>query len=263
MDLPNNNQNKQMNSVNTRGVQFYNAGSILFPSTLVVGGWNGMITLKIHPAKDKTQQTASSVYDYDKSIQTAINGEQAIMLSKGITTKIIPSLETKENCTIGVIVGGYNMVLISNGINKGCNPFIAIYKEINESFVPEQKIYYEFNNNELIENYEEIKSENIVKSIIPSELLYFNQVLIEYSKSFSNAIVHSFRVVDKSSRDRQYEINKALASQLGIQFSSNYNSNRRSTGSSPFNNVSNESKGKNELQVENVETLDSLDGFMS
>lgn len=258
MEFFNNNQNKnEKKSVNTTGVQFYNNESILFPSTLIVGGWNTMLTLKIHPAKDKTQQSSSSIYDYEKNVQCALTGEQAFLLAKAIKEKVIPSIGGNENITVGVTVGTNNMVVISNGVGKKCNPFLAIYRNINNNFEPEVKIYYEFNCGDIIANYEEVKSENIRKETVPHELMYFGEILMEYAKSFGNATYHSIRYQDRYYREKQVEVSKALANNLGI--SSSNNGYQRRQNNSPFNSV----PAQQEASVENVSSMDSLDSFLN
>lgn len=259
MDLGTNNNNKQQLRTFTRGPQFYNAESILFPSTLVVGGWDRMISLKVHPAKDKSMQTTSSVYDYEKAIQTAITPQQALDLYHIIMEKIIPSLsaETPEKIQIGIPIAGVNMVLISNGVNKGCNPYLAIYKNINQDFVPEQKIYYEFNTSDRIYDYDECKSVEMRKEVGVTELEYFALVLYKFASALSGAEYHSMMEYNKFIKAKEIQKTNAIASALGVELpSGNGQRNYRQKDDGPnWGDTQSEDIGGKISQVDNLESF--------
>lgn len=221
----------------TRGIQFYNADSLLYPSTLCVGGWDKMISLRINPAKERSARTATSVYDYEKTVITAITPFQALILHDIIMDKIIPSLQEKnpEKIKIGFPINGVHMVAISNGVDKGSNPYLAIYKNISQDLIPEQKIYYEFNIATIVNNYEECKSAETTYSQEMSELKYFAKLLKHYALVLGGAEYHSNMEYGKYNRERD---------------------NLRKAGSINWSELS-----SSNIEDPKVPTIDSLDNF--
>ena len=88
-----NQNNKQNKSVNSRGFQFYNKDSV-DPGTLIVSLWNQHVVLKMHPAKEPSKQTETSVYDYDKSINLVIPPVIMETIARTCFDKFIPALES-------------------------------------------------------------------------------------------------------------------------------------------------------------------------
>ena len=141
-----NNKRDYSDNINTNGFQLFNKDGF-DPSTLVVGYWNTFITLKIHPAKEKSQQTETSVYDYGKSIAVTLTDRSVYELAGLINTEIIPAVNEKRELTLTVLSGVNNGVIISSGValagGKEPKPYIALVKGIDPNTrIPESIIAY-------------------------------------------------------------------------------------------------------------------------
>ena len=67
-------------SINTKGFQFYNADGF-GNSTLKLDLWNdAFISIKIHPAKAKNEQTEREKFDYERVMSTALSVNKACEL---------------------------------------------------------------------------------------------------------------------------------------------------------------------------------------
>lgn len=147
----NGNQQPKRESVYTNGYQLYNSETNIYPSTLQLSHWDNFARFTICPAKDKSQRTENSVYDYDTKISSALGVNQCVTLLRKIEDKIEPAMKTGEQCSVGVVTGGNNQLAVYTN-NGQC--MLMIFKDIDaQTKQPSQKYGYVFNNTMVIENY--------------------------------------------------------------------------------------------------------------
>lgn len=198
--------NKQQVNVNTRGIQLMNKDGF-DPSTLVLGFWNEMMSLKMHPALEPSKQTATSVYDYETSFQTILNVEKAQLLLKKIKEKVLPAIETKEEASVGIMIGEDTLVVVGTGVKQfsELKPFVGIFKGLNENKSAETMICFEFKATETINNYDPMTGDHEIETDSYPHLDIFISYLETGIKALIHAETHSIRHVDKFFRDRLLE----------------------------------------------------------
>ena len=76
-------QTNPTDNINTRGIQFYNGDA-----TIVFDYWNGMASIKIHPALPEAERANKQVYDYKKSVSVALSPDNAVLVGKYIKEDI-------------------------------------------------------------------------------------------------------------------------------------------------------------------------------
>lgn len=230
-ELGQNNRRDYADNINTRGFQLYNADGF-DPSTLVVGYWNNFINLKIHPAKEKSQRTDTSIYDYSKSISIVLSETAVYQLAHLIKSKIIPAIEAGKELTLTIMSGTNNGVIISSGVAIGGDtpkPYLAIVKGIDASTrIPESIIAYEFSQAPYLEGYSGKTEDKFVKHYELSELQFFANAMERASMDYIGSSVH----IDKYSRRRFdsefFKLMKALSANLNVEFyASNFNGGNR------------------------------------
>lgn len=273
-----NQNNKQTESVNSRGFQFFNKDGF-DPSTMIISFWNQQLVIKMHPAKEESKQTESSVYDYDKSINLVIPPVIAKSIANISKTKLLPALEKGEEYTVGFVVGANSVLTLSTGVKRfgTLKPYALISRGIQQgSLVAEDTQAYEFNQNMVIFNYiGEGKNEDIDFMPYYGELYYFIEVLDHMSSAILGIENHARRFVDKRFNDNVFELYKAIANHIGANF---YNSNgqysNKGTGSeNPFwdnYNKSNKAQSSTASQNANVgvtpvevDSIEGLESFMA
>ena len=102
-------------------------------------------------------QTESRRWDYDSQVITCIPREKCNELVNGYKNIIIPAIEKKTDTSIGIIVGGVNMIVVGTGVKLGKGepaPYIALHKNINPNTrLAENSVVYQFNTGEIITGY--------------------------------------------------------------------------------------------------------------
>ena len=213
-----NNKDKKDYGVNTRGIQLKNKNGI-DPSTVIIGYWNDMMTLKIHPALPKEKQTQENVYDYEHALNTALTLDKVQLLFEGMRNLEAAIVDEKQYA-IGVKVGQNSVVMISTGVKEtgSVRPYLAIYKDLDaDTEQAGQGIRYEFNKSEAVINYDAATGKTEEKNEVPSELLLFKAVLKSTVEHLTNASVHSMRNVQNYYNTKQMEMITAVASKMGIE----------------------------------------------
>ena len=226
MAFPNqNNQQKEVH-VNTRGLQLFNANGFE-PSTLIIGMWNQLVSLKIHPAKEKSQQTKSSVYDYDKAINIILDNKTADTLGDIILDELIPAVNECKEFTRAVTVGANSAVVVSSGVKRGGGkpiPYMAIARNIKPGvLLPEDILSYTFNPSYVLNNYDGMpgNTEFDIKTCqipIQSELKLFGRVLKYMATALIGAEYHAARNINKRYDDNVFQFYKQLAAKYGLEF---------------------------------------------
>lgn len=263
-----NQQNKQTDSVNTRGYQFFNRDGF-FGSTLIVGLWNQLITLKIHPAKEASKQTESSIYDYDKTINLVLPPEKAFTISKLCKERLIPAVLRGEECTFSVAINASSVLVLSTGLKLTgkMNPHIRICRNIKpETLVAEEHMPYFFNIGIVIPNYDGTNKENKPESY-PSELVYFVESLDRLSFGLLGAEDHARRWINRKFNTERYLLLKALAKHINAPFyeGSGSKGGGRNSGPMPWGSPSTPSSSyapNPGTEPTEVESISSLDDFM-
>lgn len=220
----NSKDNDKRNDVNTRGLTFYNKDGF-DPSSLSLGYWNdSMMTIRINPALEPAKQTQTRIFDYDKTVSTAIGVPGIKMLAHTIKTYILPAIVAGEDKSVGIQIGGDGLVVVGTGKRQtgDIRPFIAIHKELNPSTKrPNMSIYYEFNRAQAIENYNEETGDYALYDTVHSELLLFLDVLDASIKALSKADAHAQRTVMRFFNDK-------LMAAVGGDTSNGYSGGNRS-----------------------------------
>ena len=249
-------------NVNTRGLQFYNTDGFC-PSTLVLGYWNNsMLSIKLHPAKEKSQQTEKEKFDYEQVINTALSIEKATAMLEKIEDVRKAHAEGKD-ASRSVDVSGNNLVTIGTKVVNGVGIYyFAIHKELSEKRIPKMSMYYQFRTIDIIDNYDPANGE-FDKSSTESEFNLFTNYIKAVVSTSGLAVAHSIRTIDNFFRKRLEDKIDALCTAGGIDTGysrGGYNNNRRGGGSSLFNSKPNPSttdgfEGAPTTEVENIEDL--------
>lgn len=213
-----NNQRDGKTDVNTRGIQLMNSEGYE-PSTISIGSWNEMLSLRINPALEPSKRTEGRMYDYDRSVSTSLNTENVMLLLINIKEKILPAIKNEEEASIGLpINNGSSMVVVSTGkkLTNDIRPFIAIYKNLNaDTRTPEMGMMYEFKTNRAIENYDEKTGDYTMSEVIHVELLLLIKMLESYIMNVGKFGVHYHRLVNKYMNDRTQNTLNAIADKVG------------------------------------------------
>ncbi len=256
------NNAKNVINVNTKGVQFMNSEGH-FKSTLILGYWNELISLKFHPMLPENMVSDSKKFNYNEVMSTALTLEKATILLNAIKKEIIPDFGTKEIFK-GVSIGSAS--LIGVGVTKKENeyiPYIALFKELDESTKkPSSFMYYEFRKSYTINDYNPGDGSYTMTQNIPSELMLFEYCLRAAIVGLTNATTHSVRHVDKWYRDKVANTIDALASKFGLSTRQN-NFQRKND---VFSNTQSPAEGLNfdepMAEIKTAENINELNDFM-
>jgi hypothetical protein len=268
----NNSRDNQVN-VNTRGVAFMNREGFE-PSTLQIGYWNDMLSLRIHPALEKSKQTESKVFDYEQNIATALTIEKAAILADKIRTDIFPAIGEGRDAFKGVPVGGDSLAGVGvKTIDGRIVTYFGIYKSLDpKTKRPSSMIHYEFRTTYTVDNYDPEKGSFEVTQDIQGELLMFYKILNSCEIGLANSVAHSGRVVDKFYRDRLLNTLDEVAQKMGVSTGNNnsrggYKNNRADIFSGGANSGGESSASKGDPKefdapVGSLANIDDIDAFM-
>ena len=235
------------------------------PSTLQLSYWNDMISLRITPALDPSKQTETKVFDYEKTVVTAINLEKAMLIVKAIKDSIFPAIEAGENKDIAFSINGDSLLAFGTGkrLTGEIRPFIAIHKSLNpDTKKPEMSIFYEFKRNQFIDDYNEATGSYSLVNNVHAELNVFYKCVIASIFALTNANTHSQRHVNKFANDRLNSNVIAIAETVGANVST------YGGGSKSFNRTNTIDFGSNSSSATrtttpsvSTESINSLEEF--
>lgn len=253
----NNNSRERDDSTNTRGRQYYNSDGT-HKSTLVLGFWNKMISLKIHPALPADKVTQNERFDYNQVISTALSTEKALKISELIDTHVIPSLLEGVKVSKGVPIGVDSAVVV--GVNEDQSgqhyAFLAITKNIDgETKIPKEVLVYQFTNQLVIDKYDFQEGEFDVSNDAVLEVKEFSLQLMAAVQALVGAQAHSMRHIDKYYRDR-------LADAVGFSKGGNkapYNGSTASVFGSGMQ--SDTQKSQQEVDRSTLSNVDQISNF--
>lgn len=218
--------NKEQRNVNTRGVQLMNSEGT-YQSALHLGYWNDMISIKMHPALDKKDQTETRRFDYDTSISTSLTLTKALYLAEMIETRLHPEIfntaaDAKQKDFVGVEIGGNSLFGFGFERREDQDPLVyaAIYKNLDaDTRKPTSMLVYEFRGIRGVTDYNPESGEFSLEQEEGkcAELELTQRFLYEAVDTLMNATAHTGRNVDAYYRD---SINKRLdeiGGKLGIE----------------------------------------------
>ena len=267
------NRNSQSEAINSRGFQFFNKDGF-FPSTLILTLWNQNIVLKIHPAKEKSQQTDSSVFDYVHAVNLILPSVTATSLFEVCKRKVIPALNEGTEYTICIPCGATSGIVISTGVKRfgKLTPYISILKNIQPgNLQPEEVMSYEFNKTRVITGYDGTSNEGITQNFEYTELIYFIYALDRISMALIGAENHASRYQNRYFDKQVFGLYRTLGEKIGATFypqnqrNTNY---RKSSGGSVFANSDSYGNSSSNMQEPlagepvQVDSLADLDSFM-
>ena len=260
----NNSQDKK--STNTRGIQFRNKNGF-DPSAISFNFWDEFLAIRINPALPQAQQTNTKVYDYEKTVSTALSVSKMALLLNRVRTVIVPAITAGEDKTVGVSVGGDSLICVGTGkaLTGEIRPYIAIHKSLNqETMKPEMSIYYEFNKDQSIDDYDAKTGKYNCVNGLNSEFLAFELILEASIYALTRAEAHADRLTNQWANDRQSNLLNSIAEKLGLSVQSN-NNGYSSRNSISFNSNSNNSDYgmKNETETEILNDINGIDEFLN
>ena len=226
MPFPNQNNQQRDTHVNTRGIQMFNVNGFE-PSTMIISMWNQLISLRIHPAKEKSQQTKTSVYDYDKSVQIILDNKTACLIGDKINDSMIPALKNNQEYTVGIPVGANSAIILSTGVKRSGGkpiPYIAIARNIKPgNLLPDDMLTYTFNTSPILNNYDGLPGNQDfdVKTctmMVHSELALFADLMKHMAVALVGAEYHAGRNINKKYDDNVFQLYKGIAAKYGLDF---------------------------------------------
>lgn len=262
-----NNSADNKNNMNTKGLVFKNALGFE-PSVIEFNCWNDLLSIKIHPELPKDKQTDDRKFDYDKAITTALTVQKSTLLAERIKNEIFPAIKEGTDKNIGVPVGGNSLISIGTGVKKfgKVRPYIAIFKSLDETTKkPEVAIFYEFRQENSVDDYDETTGTFQLSVDIPIELMVFFKILENSVIGFSNIIAHSIRYVDKYYKDQSLDLLKQIAAVNGVSTGKSGKSGFNNFSSNVFGNAStkNENYISEPVNTERLTNLEDIDKFLS
>lgn len=265
MNFGGNNSRDNAPSTNTRGKNFFNKDGF-YPSTLQVGYWNELVSLRVHPALDKSKQTDGKVFDYDQNVATAITTEKAATLGEYISTTLIENFKNKVAGFQGVQVNGDSLVGVgTKQVGDRFVTYLAIYKSLDEKTrKPAVSIWYEFTNTNTINNYNPETGDFEVGEAIPSEVKEFGDILNKARIDLYNAGAHATRVVDKFYRDGMNSKLDEIGSKLGVapKSSGGYRRNSNNDVFASGGSRQTETPSSYTASTESMTNIEDIDQFM-
>lgn len=260
-------QTNPTDNINTRGIQFYNGDA-----TIVFDYWNGMASIKIHPALPEAERANKQVYDYKKSVSVALSPDNAVLVGKYIKEDILPAIEKGEECTRAVVSARVNLFVVSTGVNQygEVKPFIGIYRKLDENRIPAESMVFHFDKHPVITKYAPTTGEIDMNSKY-TELVGVGEFFTACS-ALMNAGVHADNFSNRFRINREYEFRAAASGKLGIDNGSGNRTNfvNRSNGGAsqniwdiktPTDNLSNDNGGGS-LAETSTASFDALSDLM-
>lgn len=258
--------NKDEKSSNTRGIQFKNKKGF-DPSTISFNFWNDMLSVRINPALPSEQQSNTKVYDYDKTVSTALNVPKAQLLLDRIVKYVVPAIEANEDKTVGISVGGDSLFCVGTGkgMTGEIRPYVAIHKSLNQDTMkPEMSIYYEFNKEEAIDDYNAETGKYSFHAGLHAEFTTFVSILRAFVSAMTMANAHADRHANMYFNDKLMKTLNSIAEKLGVSVQNSYNGGTSYSRSSiSFNNSKSDNYSETVADTMNISDINAIDDFLS
>jgi len=261
------NNSREAANVNTKGLSFFNKDGYDGGAAFLIGYWNGLISLRMHPALELSKQTETRKFDYEKVVSTALTPEKAFILATKIEKEILPAIEKDEAHSVGIPVGSDSLLIVSTGkkLIGSIAPYIAIHKSLDpKTKLPSMSMYYSFNSDISIDNYDETTGAFEMGPSLNAELMVFLNVLKTSIIGLGNSTVHASRCVDKYFKDKLNSDIGEIAGKLGITITGpQKNSYGRGDIFSNGGRQENSSRTEPQTNVENLSNIDDIEKFLN
>ena len=259
--------NKEEKSTNTRGIQFKNKNGF-DPCAVSFSFWNDMLSIRMNPALPENQQSNTRVYDYDKTVSTALSATKISLLLDRVTKIIVPAIEAGEDKTVGIVVGGDSLVCVGTGkaMTGEIRPYISIHKSLNQDTMkPEMSIYYEFNKEQSIDDYNAETGKYKCVEGLHAEFITFIAIMKASVAALTNAETHVQRYVNQYSTERSWKTMNSIAEKLGIPIQNGSGGVSYSRNNISFSNSSSNSSSYNEpiADTMTINDINAIDEFLS
>lgn len=273
MNFASKSNTREQAQVNTRGLSFFNNESTLESSTMQLGYWNEMVSLRINPALPEDKQTETNKFDYEVSLSTALTLDKTITLKKAIDEDILPAFNEKREISKGVPVGGNSVISVGiKLVDDKPEAFLAIYKSLDsDTKKPGDMLTYNFRTVYTVDDYNPETGEYTLTQGVPGELNVFTRALGAAVEALTNAMAHSMRNVNRYANEQQKTLMNEIASKVGVEVRQPYNNrgnfsnNRRDVfGSGGGSQSNNNSASANELDAptSKMSNIDAMEEFM-
>lgn len=265
---------REQTQVNTRGLSFFNNESTLESSTMQLGYWNEMVSLRINPALPEDKQTETNKFDYEVSISTALTLDKTITLKKAIDEEILPAFAEKREISKGVPVGGNSVISVGvKVVDDKSEAFLAIYKSLDsDTKKPGDMLVYNFRTVYTVDDYNPETGEYTLTQGVPGELNVFTRALGAAVEALTNAVAHSMRNVNRYANEQQKTLMNEIATKVGVEVRQpynnrgNFNNNRRdvfgSGGGAAQSNNNPSAASELDAPTSKMANLDAMDEFM-
>lgn len=260
-----NNNNSEKKDTNTRSQTYRNSKAACGwdNSAIVVSYWEDMVKIAFTAELPQQLQTESRRWDYDSQVVTCIPREKCNELYNAYNKFILPAINATRNMTIGIIVGGVNMIVVGTGVTEKdgtteCYPYIALHKNISpQTKLAENTVYYQFNKGEIITGYNAETGEADSYISTNNEIDVFMKDLNDFRSASSKAYIHSARCVDRTYKDIITNDLIAIGKKVGVDlsFTGNSNGNR---GSSFSGSMFAKSNRPTEISSETISSIDDI-----
>lgn len=214
----NNDKDNQV-SVNTKAYQFMNREGFE-PSSLTVGSWNENLSLRINPMLEPSKQSDNRVFDYDRFVTTALTLEKAMLLLYRIEKDLLPAVESGEDKSIGIQVGGDSLLVVGTGkrLTGSIRPFLAIHKSLNpDTKKPELSMFYEFRSASSIDDYDETTGSYKISDSVYTEFKVFVNLLKSFINLGGNFTAHASKYNDRFYNTKLLNSVTAIGQKVGAQ----------------------------------------------
>lgn len=264
MNFNQTNNNKGKSDVNTTAIQFRNREGV-YPSALVIGYWSSLISLRIHPPLDKSQQNGENFFNWDKGPNTAITLEKSIVLADLIETVIVPALKEGTTKFRGVQVGDNGLVGVGTELEGGVTPsaYFVIYKKLDDTTKkPSEYLKYYFKTSYVVNDYDPESGSFYVTQNIHSELQTFLKILKVACIGLSNATVHADRHVNKFFRDKFMGRIEEIAIEMGLPSGKTYTKGGNSGVFTSAPKSDSRVESPYEAPIKTLENIEDIESFM-
>lgn len=250
-----NSDTKKKNSY-TQGITLYNSTDAApEKSALKLGFTNNYMSLGLAPMLPADKQTSEGKFDHDSTVGTLLSIEKLTILIEGLINKVEPAMKGNETASVGVPVGGNNLVVMGHMQDKGI--FVALFKELDESTrVPKQKIVYWCNRGLRVDDFAP-ESGSFTSVETDNEYIVIKNFFVHAANSLCMGTAHAQRYVDRFWRSKLTPESNNSGYKNSYNKSNMWGSNSGSTNNSDSNSGSNYS-----AETSPIENAEDIAAFM-
>lgn len=215
-----NNENKDRNSVQTRGTTYRDI-NCKFPMALEIGYSDDLITLTFTPPlPDQERVKGQKLFDYKNQIKSGMSRLKAHELYIAYNQYIKPALEKTEGKFAGIrIASGKHVIGIDTGVDLfkdgTAHPCLILIRNVSEAGTSTDVIVYEFNRSEVLLDYNPSTGKISETALIDAEFDAFMEDLESARDASSKAYIHAARQVDNRHKSILTKYLDAIAKKVG------------------------------------------------